>query len=322
MIEKEGATMRSRFLRRLVPRNVDALVLSVCVMGMGGEGGALASTVTYSPVQASARPFGLNIVNQVAIGGSDALSADFMSDTLPTMHSLIQQYLPERQAVTDLSRTEGLVALDPARLRLAAPADVRVYFVGEGAGFHNSLGFTTNGGGFNASEALLIFPDASSSVSYLNPSANGARTGSTPLLPGDFVELGSFDAGTSFDFFLIADGANPNRRENAMNVFWTDIDRNVDGIDHVVAFAHVESPYLLVGFEDLLGGGDLDYNDVLFAVYIGEQNVTELIQSASIYGSPVPEPGFLWLMIAGYGGWLWRVRSSRRKRLPDNGRGC
>jgi hypothetical protein len=57
-----------------------------------------------------------------------------------------------------------------------------------------------------------------------------------------------------------------------MNVFWTDIDRNLDGIDHVVAFAHVDSPYLLPGFEDLYGGGDRDYNDVLFAVYVGEQN--------------------------------------------------
>jgi hypothetical protein len=77
----------------------------------------------------------LDTVDQVAIGGSDPLSADFMSETMPLMHSLIQQYLPERQAVTDLSQTEGLVALDPARLRLAAPADVRMYFVGEGAGF-------------------------------------------------------------------------------------------------------------------------------------------------------------------------------------------
>jgi len=50
----------------------------------------------------------------------------------------------------------------------------------------------------------------------------------------------------------------------------------------VVAFALADSPYLLIGFEDMYNGGDLDYNDLLFAVDIGEANV------ASLPG--VPEP--------------------------------
>ncbi len=66
-------------------------------------------------------------------------------------------------------------------------------------------------------------------TTYL-PGQTITRTSSEPLLPGDFVDLGTFGAGTQ-----------------------------PDGINHVVAFASVQlgSPYLLIGFEDLLGGGDL-----------------------------------------------------------------
>lgn len=270
-----------------------------------------AETFTYSPVQSPARPFGLDIVDQVGLAGSDSASADFLNNTLPTMQQLIDENLRETVAVNDPSQTDGLIALDPNALTLSVAADVRVYFVGEGAGYHNSLGFNTGGGGIDTGDPLLIFPDASSPNSYLS-SGSGTRTTSQPLFPGDFVELGSMDAGTHLDFSLIANGAN-----GGTNLFSTDTALNPDGIDHVVAFAQVDNPYLLIGFEDLLGGGDEDYNDLLFAVYFGEQNVQELIDSSPMHGVPAPEPGFIWLIVLACGGWIYRARRRRSKKLPS-----
>ena len=45
----------------------------------------------------------------------------------------------------------------------------------------------------------------------------------------------------------------------------------------MVALAVPESPYLIIGFEDLYGGGDRDFNDLVFAVDIGKANVEALI---------------------------------------------
>ena len=41
-----------------------------------------------------------------------------------------------------------------------------------------------------------------------------------------------------------------------------------------------------MGFEDLFGGGDKDYNDLLFTIDIGTANVQELIETSAL----VPEP--------------------------------
>ena len=41
---------------------------------------------------------------------------------------------------------------------------------------------------------------------------------------------------------------------------------NADGIEHALSGVNADGTAVLVGFEDLLGGGDLDYQDVLFTV--------------------------------------------------------
>ena len=79
---------------------------------------------------------------------------------------------------------------------------------------------------------------------------------------------------------------------------------NADGINHVVAFAYVmaNSPYLIIGFEDLVGGGDRDFNDILFAVDIGIANVKDL--------TATPEPALALTMVTLLGLTL------RRRRTP------
>ena len=160
----------------------------------------------------------------------------------------IDANLSEVTALSDVSS----VALDPAKLKLATQANVRVYFLGEGAGYHNTLGFNNSGVGAFEGSPSLIFPDASSRVSWYNSAASVAlRTNREPLAAGDFVDLGLMDAGQTLDFFLISNGAN-NARSNQV---WTAYESyNSDGLQHMASFAMQDSPYLLLSFEDIAGG--------------------------------------------------------------------
>ncbi len=245
--------------------------------------GALLGLLTAAPgqtelsVQSRDRPNGLDVIGPVFQAGSDTSAAGFQANTLPNLQAFITENLGERQALDNVSA----YSVNPEVLRLTETSDMRVYFVGEGAGYHNTLVFDPMGD--NNSE--LVFPDASSYNSYYNggDATQGYRSESYPVLPGDFVELGTFEAGTTFDFNLIANGAN-----GGTNIWSTKNDFNADGIQHAVAFAVKGSPYLLIGFEDLYGGGDNDYNDLLFALDIGTANVEFLAN---------PEPATFLLLI-------------------------
>ncbi|MEO1857457.1 MAG: DUF4114 domain-containing protein [Rubritalea sp.] len=246
------------------------------------------------PQQSTARPFGLDIVGPVYRAGSDADSASFQANDLPVLHSFLTTTLGELVTLDNLASS----ALDSSQLYLNTASDVRVYFVGEAAAHKNTLGFSTEGigltegvVGLTEGNPQLIFPDNSTRRrNFLNgDQPNNWRSDALPLLPGDFVDLGSFDAGTQLDFFLIGDGA-----DDGEHIFTAHNDVNLDGIQHMVAFAVEGSPFLLIGFEDIYRGGDRDYNDALFAVDIGAQNVTYLAN---------PEPS-TWLILLSFIGFI------------------
>lgn len=231
---------------------------------------ALAQTSPYSSIQSSARPFNLNIVDKVKRWDADTKSQDFHKTSLPSLRQSALQNLRESTPLT--GDIVGLHKIDPNKIFLKTQADVRCYFVGEGAGYHNTLGFNTGFGTIaQNSSAKLIFPDASTNVAESNLAGTGTRSLSAPLLPGDFTDMGHFGNNTQLNFFVVADGANSGR-----NVFSTEHALNKDGIVHAVAYTVPNSPYLLIGFEDLYGGGDRDYNDLLYTIDIGRGNVERL----------------------------------------------
>lgn len=260
-----------------------------------------AGTGVASTIQSSARPLGLSPVAPVMAAGSDAASANFQQNALPAVTAFLNTRLSESRSVND-----SAMLLDPSKLRLQTDSDVRVYFIGEGAGYNNTLGFNTSGGGVTTGNPQLIFPNASSSVSTYDPASTARRTGSNPLLPGDFVNLGQMSAGTLLNFFLIANGASGGR-----NVYSTDQSVNPDGINHVVAFAYAVpgSSFLIIGFEDLLGGGDRDFNDLLFAVDIGARNI------AALTGTPEPRLCVTLGSLAMVTVWLKRRRDRGAQQL-------
>lgn len=245
------------------------------IAGLGFLG--LASAQTVSPVQSAARPYNLDIAAPVMVAGSDEASKAFQTEVLPGMLKLVQSNLTEAKSLKNLSA----ISLDPSKLVLSSDSTARVYFLGEGAGYRNSLGISTTGDGPLGEDARLIFPDASSPGGY-GGTGSLVRDPKEPLLAGDFVDLGKFKAGTALDFFLIANGATGGK-----DFYTTDQSENRDGIVHAVSLAANGSAYLIIGFEDMKGGGDTDYNDLMFAVEIGKQNVETLTETA---GLAAPEP--------------------------------
>ena len=116
---------------------------------------------------------------------------------------------------------------------IATGGNVMVTFVSNGAGFTSELFLD----GALGEELGALFNNVTTEV-------------------GTSVDLGSFAAGTELIFKLFV--------KQTGDTFYTGFaDRNADGIGH----AAVESGegQLFVGFEDLFGGGDLDYNDLVFA---------------------------------------------------------
>ena len=219
-------------------------------------------------IQASVRPLGVMAYAPVMKSGSDARAADFNANQLPYFLELINQKLAERANFTG---RDGF-RLDASKLFLRTESDktIRVYFVHEGAGYQNTLGFSmTPAGAETLGTPFLIFPNAS-----FHGTKSTRRTESAPLVVGDFVDLNSGGPGIQLDFFLISDGAR--RPTNPVATWFNDQSKNADGKQHVVAFMLPNTRFVLIGFEDLWGGGDLDYNDCLFVVDIGEINAENL----------------------------------------------
>ena len=228
------------------------------------------TTPKESPQQSSARPFNLDIAGPVYAAASDSRSAEFQANELPQMMKTINTNLGEYKPLSNLSSK----ALDPAKLVLSTDSQVRVYFLGEGASYHNTLGVNLTGSGIMSGDPQLVFPDASSRQSFLGGSpSSSARTKTDPLIAGDFVDLGTLKAGQKLDFFMIADGANT---ANKARVWTASAKANSDGLQHMASFAVQDSAYLLLSFEDMAGGGDMDFNDLVFAVEIGAANVHAL----------------------------------------------
>ncbi len=235
-----------------------AMVCAVCPLGA-----ATVSAQIVAPVQSPARPLGLPVHGPVMQYASDARSQDFYVNYMPSFLQIINDQLSESVVFTGVNGFK----LDASRLFLRTMSDkpLRIYFLFEGAGYHNTVGFAwTPAGSPSRGAATVLFPDASIK-------SGNQRTTWEPLKCGDFVEIGVGDRGYQLDFFLVSNAVN-----GGTQWLWNDPAENPDSLQHVVAFLLPGTPYVLLGFEDIIGGGDLDYNDALFVVDIGQTNADDL----------------------------------------------
>lgn len=133
------------------------------------------------------------------------------------------------------------------------------------------------------------------STLYLGETAifsNQAAAGST-------VNLGNFAAGTELNFRLEV--------QNTGNVFFTGAGaNNIDGIAHATV-ENIGTNLTQVGFEDLLGGGDKDYNDLVFQ--FSNTETAAIVHQGKLLTNPEPATIILFgTGLLGLGAWRLRKK--------------
>jgi hypothetical protein len=163
---------------------------------------------------------------------------------------------------------------------IATGGDVSIYFAGSDATF-NSLLFLHSPG----------------------PQGPFFPSQSTPI--GEFVDLGNFSSGVEMVFRL-------HVLDTGDDFFTGPAGSNADGVVHAQLAVWSGSPGIppgvLAGFEDLFGGGDLDFNDFQFVA----TNVR--LEDAA----PVPEPATVLLVGAGA---ALLCRGARKRRTREQAPG-
>ena len=240
----------------------------------------IASAVAVSGAISAANPaaaFDVNLFSQFVQTEFEALDPDFVAD-----HQL-----------------------DPTKLDLIYDHDVKVHFISEGAGYRNTLGVTTTG---ETEMNQLLFDDITCLTSACSTYTGYRDSGSKPVLDGgleagETVGLGTVAAGTNLDFWL---GQNAFGRTN-YNTWYGDASKNSDGLQHLMAYEFEN--YLVLAWEDLTGGGDKDYNDVVFAVDVGEGNLNHIRKNSASVPEPATTTGNVRCFCVGF------IRSSSQARL-------
>lgn len=174
------------------------------------------------------------------------------------------------------AKLDSLTALDLNDLNWQAGAEgVEVFFINEGAGYHNKFGYTTNAPTMAGNDGLTNFWDSDVDVVWEDASSvNSILANGGPLALGEGYELGNVVAGETVNFFL----RNPkNKTFDALDETST---LNGDGLQHVTTYQYED--FLVLAYEDIYGGGDQDYNDVVFAVRgLTDTETTDVPEPAS-----------------------------------------
>jgi len=208
-----------------------------------------------------------------------------------------QQFSHTESKKLDL-KAIGAQSLDPSKLSLQYDYDINIFFLNEGANYRNQLGAIGNG---TTEFEQIVFNDITcvkncSHTSYRSPWEPLGTPDGKPLEIGDYYNLGVVKAGTSLDFFLRRDGYN----RATTDIWYTQTALNSDGIQHVMAYEFKN--YLVLAWEDLNGGGDQDYNDVIFAVDLGDGNIDALVETSEPQASRIS-----WIPLL-FGAGLWIKR--------------
>ncbi len=149
------------------------------------------------------------------------------------------------------------------RYHVAKDGIVSGFFGGQSAGYTSDLSFTAAG--------------------YADPTA--VINNHTAQL-GDQTIFGWYAAGTELTFKLAV--------HDTGDTFYSNKALNADGIDHMRAMqfslpngSFTEfTPVVFLGFEDLLGGGNMDFND-------------SMAMFSNVIMVPVPEPSSIAMLLAG-----------------------
>jgi Domain of unknown function (DUF4114) len=132
----------------------------------------------------------------------------------------------------------------------------------------------------------------------------------------------SVPGGSVLLFFLVSNAsladlraANPDNDASQLPLIFFSWDAlNPDGFDHFVGYQHQTAGYVQFAFEDLLGGGDLDYDDVVYNVSVSEAGAAIGPTAGQDGRNTLPfvlaAGALVVVVVFGLGGayWLWRRR--------------
>lgn len=179
-----------------------------------------------------------------------------------------------------------------------ARADTIPYSV-SGTGNHNLYSFTATSSGtigayFHGSSAAYTDTLSLLVNGIITPESSSGLLNNHTSSIGDFVILGSVNAGDILTFQLNVLSTGDS--------WYSDKMLNSDGIQHTYStsfsgdIANGIPSGTYVGFEDLYGGGDFDYDDEAFVF-------------TNINISPVPEPQSYTMLIVGLGLLVFTIRN-------------
>lgn len=167
---------------------------------------------------------------------------------------------------TDGAKLNNLTELNLEDLTWEAGAHgVEAFFINEGAGYWNKFGYSlTNDTSMDpyagSANALKEFWDGEVNTMWngiaSKHSISSNWNGTMAL--GEGYAIGDIAAGDTVNFFLKNGPGNVFDSGTVDNTF------NKDGLQHVTTYQYED--FLVLAYEDLYGGGDKDYNDVVIAV--------------------------------------------------------
>ena len=188
---------------------------------------------------------------------NDVVTNDFLQQ--------INATLPERNPVPD-AHPEYLASGNEINIRIDQAADVWITFVHEGAGYKNSLGFYTY-----PTDDPPVSANEIDTISIIFPNGSFLYSGGG-MVSGNKVHLGTFAAGTTIGWVLIANGWNGSGVSSTRPRFYSDSEFNPENSEftrqhNVVLYDQTTERYIL-GFDDQNrnGNSDEDFNDALFYV--------------------------------------------------------
>src|SRR5215217_8081677 len=185
---------------------------------------------------------------------NDVISASLLS--------YVNASLPESKRLQD-THPDYLTNTATSNLNITAKSDVWITFVSEGAGYLNTLAFYT----YKTGSAPASVADIDATIVFPNASALGSGGG---LKAGNKVKIGTFEAGTSIGFILIADAWTGKGVSTGNTKYYSDARFNpetkADKKKHTVLLYDDVNKVSMIGFEDLNreGSSDEDFNDLVF----------------------------------------------------------
>ncbi|MEZ5910256.1 MAG: DUF4114 domain-containing protein [Hyphomicrobiaceae bacterium] len=213
---------------------------------------------------------------------------------------------------------------DLSRFKIAEDVDARVTFLGDGAGFQNTIGMYKIGADGSIYDVEILFDNASLKNSggdllagksstdvslkagdrigfFMLPNAYAQSKSNQKLLGDDDGRFVFLDAAgkpgnandTSALSLYYVDGKGRMTQitseyahaKNQYTSFHGDSDLNADGVKHLVGMVDVKTGTVKISFEDLWSGGDKDYDDVVISIDVGTTNAALLPRMPSGNGT-------------------------------------